>query len=378
MAGPLMALRQRYGPDWVHFFLIFASVAGIGAAHYIIPHTLVLWHNFAQWVYYLPVLYAAIRFGVWPALAAAALASAGYVPHLLAPPEGYPNDFVAVQYAAIFMLLGVGAVTGVLADRERKRRAELQKALDELSRSHQRLKVLAGGIAHNFNNLLTAIIGNAEMAARALPPSSLARAQIEAMRRAGERAAELTRQMLVYSGPGRFFLSLVDLTEVIGARTDLIQASIPPRIRLRFELARDLPVIRADVGQLEHLVVDLVANGVEAVGESSGTVAVRTGVRDIDEQFAREHAAGDDLPSGRYVFLEVQDTGCGIDEGIKSKIFDPFFSTKFMGRGMGLAAALGIARGHKGTIRVESSSGGGSTFTVLLPAALADQSREAA
>ncbi len=365
---PLTVSRQRSGRDLACLILIVSSIIGISVAHYFIPHAHLLWHNFFQWVYYLPALYAAIRFGFRGGLATAALASSGYIPHLIAS-EAFPRDYVAVQYAAVFMLLAVSGVTGIVSDREQKRRKELQQAMNELSRAHQMLKILAGGIAHNFNNLLTAIIGNADLASSALPSSSPVRTHLKAICQASERAAELTRQTLAYSGQGRFVVALVDLSEVIRARMNLVETTVRAGIRLEFELASSLPLIRADVAQLEQLVVGLVANGADAIGESTGTVTIRTGGQDIGEQSAREQGAEDDVPNGRYVFLEVQDTGCGMDEGTRSRVFDPFFSTKFMGRGLGLAAALGIARGHKGTIKVESAPAKGSTFRVLFPAA---------
>ncbi len=367
MAEALLGFWRRRGPNLVRLSLVFGSVIAINAVHEFIPHTRLLWHNFFQWIYYLPVLYVAIRFGLRIGLAVAALASVGYIPHLLASPEGYPTDYVMVQYAAVFMLLTVSAITGIMADRERQRSKELQVAMDELSRAHETLKSLAGGIAHNFNNLLTVILGYAHLASGSLPSSSPVQEQIKIIRQAGDRAAELTRRMLAYSGQGKFVVELVNLSEVIGAKEDLILAAVPAGVLLRFEFADGLPSMQADMAQLERLVMNLVVNGVEAIGTDAGAVTVRTGIVDLGGETAHQHGAEDDVPAGKYLFLEVQDTGGGMDESTRAMIFDPFFSTKSMGRGLGLAATLGIVRAHGGTIRVQSAPANGSTFTALFP-----------
>ena len=182
---------------------------------------------------------------------------------------------------------------------------------------------------------------------------------------ASQRAAHLTRQLLAYSGRGKFVIQAVDLSVLTRDIQGLIQTSIPRTVVLKLDLPEGLPSVMADVAQVQQLIMNLVINAAEAVGDAPGTVAITTGVQEIDDQYI----SANPIAPGRYVFLEVRDTGSGMDEETIGKIFDPFFTTKFAGRGLGLAAALGIVRGHKGSISVESNPGRGSIFKVLFPAA---------
>jgi len=232
------------------------------------------------------------------------------------------------------------------------------------------LGILAGGVAHDFNNLLTGILGNASLALEGTNASSPNRAMLEEVVTAAERAAELTRQLLAYAGKGRFITRSIDLSELVREATSLVQTSIPKNVHLRLELADNLPLIEADVGQMQQIIMNLVINGAEAMGDVAGTVLVQTAVQPVDEQYAATISApGVGLKPGQYVVLEVHDTGCGMDEATQARIFDPFFTTKFTGRGLGLSAVLGIVRGHRGALKVYSTPGKGSTFKVLLPAA---------
>ena len=177
---------------------------------------------------------------------------------------------------------------------------------------------------------------------------------------AAESAAHLTRQLLAYSGKGRFIIQPVDLSELTREMSTLVRTSIPRTVELRLDLAPDLPAVEGDRGQLQQLIMNLVINAAESIADKSGSVVVTTSVQSI--------GAGAEIQPGVYVALEVRDTGCGMDPETQSKIFDPFFTTKFSGRGLGLSAALGIVRGHKGAIAVRSAPGEGTTFQVLLPA----------
>jgi CheY-like chemotaxis protein len=211
-------------------------------------------------------------------------------------------------------------------------------------------------------------MGNASLVLESLPSSSPNYAPLSHVVQASERAAHLTQQMLAYAGKGRFVTEKIDLSSLVEEISSLIQTSIPKSVQLRLELGPGLPAIDADPGQIQQLVMNLVINGAEAIGEGqNGTVFVATGIQEIDEAYLRQNFAAE-LHLGTYVSLEVQDTGCGMTEETKRRIFDPFFTTKFTGRGLGLAAALGIVRGHRGTIRIYSVPGKGSTFKVLLPA----------
>jgi len=229
--------------------------------------------------------------------------------------------------------------------------------------------VLAGGVAHDFNNLLTGILGNASLALDAAPRHDPNRIALEEVVRAAERAADLTRQLLAYAGKGRFVLRTLDVSALEREIAGLIQTSLPKPVQLRLQLADDLPAVEADAGQLQQIIMNLVINGAEAVGESGGTVLVRTGVQDVDPQYiATVSSDGERLRSGRYVNLEVHDTGCGMSAETLARIFDPFFTTKFTGRGLGLSAVQGIVRAHHGALKVYSTPGQGTTFKVLFPA----------
>src|SRR6185369_10731587 len=224
------------------------------------------------------------------------------------------------------------------------------------------LGVLAGGIAHDFNNLLTAMLGSASAALLSLPDESPARPDLDNVILASRRAANLTRQLLAYSGKGHFEVRPIDLSAHVRELASLLETTISKKVQLRLELTKNLPSISADIAQIQQIVMNLVINGAEAIGDQRGTVLVTTGLQAIDDFYVQSLFSSEGISAGTYVFLEVHDTGCGMDEATKTRIFDPFFTTKFTGRGLGLAAVLGIVRGHKGTIKVYSSPGKGTTF----------------
>ncbi|MBC8003538.1 MAG: response regulator, partial [Opitutaceae bacterium] len=255
---------------------------------------------------------------------------------------------------------------------ERKQSEAEQEALDHKIRETQKLEslgVLAGGIAHDFNNLLTVILGNASLARMDLPPGSPVQANLQQIEQTSQRAAELCRQMLAYSGKGKFVVHRIDLSELIEDTTPLLRLSVSKNAVLRFELARGLPAVLVDVTQIRQIVMNLVINASDALGDQTGVISVSTGQMRASRQFLSESRMAADLPVGDYVFLEISDSGCGMSAETLARIFDPFFTTKFTGRGLGLAATLGIVRGHKGTIHVTSEPGRGATFKLLLPAA---------
>ncbi len=229
------------------------------------------------------------------------------------------------------------------------------------------LGVLAGGIAHDFNNLLMSIRGNSDLAVRNLPDSSPARQPIERISNIVQRATELTRQMLAYSGKGRFVIEDINISDFAGEMTELLRVSIGNNVTMECHLALDLPQVEADATQIRQVVMNLIINASDAVGEKNGTVTVSTGVMECDREYLCDAEIGKELPEGSYVYIEVKDTGCGMDAETKAKIFDPFFTTKFTGRGLGLAAVHGIIRGHKGGLKVISRVGEGTTFRVFLP-----------
>ncbi len=244
------------------------------------------------------------------------------------------------------------------------------KRIDQQLRHSQKLEsigLLAGGVAHDFNNLLMGILGNASLALDTLHDPQKAAQLLTDVIRASERAADLTRQLLAYAGKGRFITGPIDLSKTIDELIPLIQASIPRKVDLQLKLSGDLPSIQADKTQIEQLVMNLLINAGEAIGSDGGRVEVSTGVRNVtvDElagYFSETAVASD------FVFLRVTDTGCGMDEETVKRIFDPFYTTKFLGRGLGLSATLGIVRGHKGAIKVTSAPSAGAEFEVLFPA----------
>jgi CheY-like chemotaxis protein len=229
------------------------------------------------------------------------------------------------------------------------------------------LGVLAGGIAHDFNNLLTGILGNADLARFELPPTSEALVHLADIVKAARRAGDLCRQLLAYSGKGRFVVQPIDVTELVEEMLHLLQVSISKKAVLQLHLVEGLPAVDADATQLRQILMNLVVNASEAIGDRSGVIAVTTGAVQADANYLLDVMGAPDVSPGMYVTLEVSDTGCGIDRDALARIFDPFYTSKFTGRGLGLSAVLGILRGHKGGIKVYSEAGKGSAFKVLLP-----------
>jgi CheY-like chemotaxis protein len=223
-------------------------------------------------------------------------------------------------------------------------------------------------VAHDFNNILTGIMGNASLIEEDLPPAAADR--IRAVIDGAEKAANLTRQLLAYAGKGQFVIEQIDFSELVRDMTGLMRLSVPKNVELLYSLHDRLPLILADPGQIQQIVMNLVINAGEAIGpEGNGTVWVSTGVQELQQPVT--DAAGMQAAPGCYVFLEVKDTGCGMDSQTRMRIFEPFYTTKFTGRGLGLAAVSGIIRSQKGAIFVDSAPGAGSTFRVLFPVARA-------
>jgi PAS domain S-box-containing protein len=261
-----------------------------------------------------------------------------------------------------------GEIVGVSGiARDVTARIELEEQLRQ-SQKLESLGVLAGGVAHDFNNLLVAIMGNASLAMERLPALHPIRPLLQEAVQASERAAHLTRQLLAYAGRGRYIVEPVDLSELARESLELLRSSLPQRVEWHLELAADLPAVEADVAQMHQMVMNLVTNAAESLGENGGWVQIRTGVETVEIPKAGAILAPDRIRPGDYVWLEVRDNGCGMDEGTRARIFDPFFTTKFTGRGLGLSAVSGIVRGHAGMLDVESAPGQGSRFKFWLPA----------
>ncbi len=253
---------------------------------------------------------------------------------------------------------------------EFKKAEEDRRNLESQIQHAQKLEslgVLAGGIAHDFNNLLMGILGNADLALRKISPGSPSRDHLISITQISTRAAELCRQMLAYSGRGSFVVKSVDLNNIVEEMIQLLEVSITKNASLKFDLSRHLPAVEADATQLRQIVMNLITNASEAIVSESGVISISTGKMECDQAYLTEPYLEEPLQEGLYAYLEVADSGCGMDDETLQKIFDPFFSTKFTGRGLGLSAVLGIVRGHGGLLKVHSQSGKGSTFRVLLP-----------
>ncbi len=254
---------------------------------------------------------------------------------------------------------------------EEKRLGDEKKRIEDQMLHAQKLEsmgVLAGGIAHDFNNILTAIIGNADLALMHLNPESPVLENLQRIEKSAVKASDLAKQMLAYSGKGRFVIESIDINRLVEEMLHMLEVSISKKAVLRLNLHRQLPTVEADATQLRQIIMNLVINASEAIGEKSGIVAIASGCMECDRNYLKDVWLDENVSDGLYVYLEIADTGCGMDKETMSKIFDPFFTTKFTGRGLGMAAVLGIVRGHKGAIKIYSEPGKGSSFKILLPA----------
>ncbi len=272
---------------------------------------------------------------------------------------------------AIFFLQSVATVLAVAIERfyaeQERRRIESQMLQTQKLES---LGLLAGGIAHDFNNLLTGIIGHTSLALLDLPPNHQLQPHLTAIDQAAQRAAELCNQLLVYAGRGQRSLEMVDLSTLVREMSDILRlpTNRSSQVTIHYELDSNLPPVVVEASQIRQIVLNLLTNAIEAIGERVGTVTLRTGVITLTATDLRRLNLMPTIPPGEYVTLTVSDTGIGMDEATQRRIFDPFFSTKPKGHGLGLAAVQGIVRRHQGAIQVNSAPGLGSTFTVYLPA----------
>lgn len=289
--------------------------------------------------------------------------------------DSFQVDFRIIRHDGIHWIRSVGKkyldesskpvrMTGISLDITESKKTE------EILRQQQKFESvgrLAAGIAHDFNNLLTGIMGNASLAMDLAGPENPVWPMLDMIVESSTKAAHLIRQMLKYAGKEMPRPEALDLSALVKDSSPLIRAGIPPDVQLLFHTDTVLPV-EADATQMQQVLMSLVSNAVEA-GQSGRKliILIKTGMREIDEAYIRGHQLGEIEP-GRYAYIKVLDTGCGMDKQTLGKIFEPFFSTKFLGRGLGLAAAQGIVRAYKGAIRVRSKKGRGSVFEVLLPA----------
>lgn len=286
-------------------------------------------------------------------------------------PAGNIRHLSTIKIPFRFSDSEIPAVLGVSVDITDLKKADhdrqqIERKLLETQKLES-LGVLAGGIAHDFNNLLTGILGNASLARMDLSDTSPLMPVIEQIESATHRAADLCKQMLAYSGKGRFVVQHLNLNQLVGDTTHLLNISINKNCVLHFNLAKTLPAITVDATQIRQIIMNLVINASEAIGARSGVIAISTGVARVDHDYIATLLHPGGITPGDYVFLEVSDNGAGMNPSTLAKIFDPFFTTKFTGRGLGLAAVLGIIRGHKGALKVYSELDRGTTFKILLP-----------
>lgn len=263
-----------------------------------------------------------------------------------------------------------GAVLLMRDISERLRREEERCRLDLRAQQAKKLEslgVLAGGIAHNFNTLLMVIQGHTDLTLMNLPEDAPIRESIMQIENATARAVKLCSHMLSYSGKASLDVCTFDLSEIVRETGRLLSVSIGRKAVVQYALAENLPPVDGDVVQMHQVAMNLIHNAVESLGGKAGEVKVSTGCRECDADFLSDLCTADPIAPGRYVYLEVADTGCGISGETKNRICDPFFTTKPTGHGLGLAAVVGIIRGHHGGMRVDSKVGEGTRFTVLMP-----------
>jgi two-component system, cell cycle sensor histidine kinase and response regulator CckA len=289
---------------------------------------------------------------------------------------GWVETTKGLVYDQQGVLLGIVGTTRDITERKlleekvrasEEQRLRFERRLLEAQRLES-LGILAGGIAHDFNNLLSGILGYAELALQDLPATASARTDIEAVISAAYDAAQLTNQMLAYSGKGHFVVQTVYLDRLIKDTNELLEASIAKHCLVRYRFADELPAIEADIRQLRQAILNVLTNAAEAIGAAGGTIMLLTAVEHLTREALDHLMFGADLAPGRYVRLTVIDSGQGMDEKTLARIFDPFFTTKFTGRGLGLAAVQGIVRGHRGALSVSSDPHQGTVFSIWFPA----------
>jgi PAS domain S-box-containing protein len=259
-------------------------------------------------------------------------------------------------------LLGFDSIT---VDVTATRRAEA--AMRETQKLES-LGMLAGGIAHDFNNLLVGILGNADLLRESSRYDPMLRDALDDIEEASRQASELCQQMLAYAGRAGLEKTAVDLSALTEEVLNLLPAQWGHSLALDIDLAVGLPALVGDAVQIRQVIMNLVLNAREALQEPGGNIAIRTGVTDLTADRLRDCVVGHDQSPGRYVYISVHDDGVGMDEEVRMRIFDPFYTTKFKGRGLGLAAVLGIIRGHRGVLELETAVGSGTRFVVYWPA----------
>lgn len=285
--------------------------------------------------------------------------------------ESFPTHHEGNRYLTRFLSPvfdhagSVVHVAGFSIDITESRRLEAQL---QYAQKLESLGILAGGIAHDFNNLLTVMLGHAELIKAQMSPDSSLYDNVQRIIRSSHRAAGLCQQMLAYAGKGKLVTKPCPLNTMLTDIREFLEVSVSKYVHLKYRPSSGSPVIDGDADQLHQVVINLVTNASEAIGDQEGTVAISTGAMQCDEEYLRNTYVDDELPEGQYAYIEIADNGSGMDEADRQVLFDPFYTTKFLGRGLGLAAVLGIVRSHRGAITIDSEPKKGSTIRVLFPA----------
>ncbi len=269
----------------------------------------------------------------------------------------------------------------IAVSRDVSRRHESEDRVQKLrdvvikSQKHENVAILAAGIAHDFNNILTGIVGNAELARMALPPDHSATSDLDTIMAASRRAAELTRELLAFAGPGKGIREAVYLNSMVTIMLVILRSQMNKSIIVRKSLRPDVPPIEADAAEIQQIMLNLCLNASEAMAESGGILSITTDWVDIDEEMQQSFAYG--RPGiGRHAVFEVSDTGCGMDPHVLLRAFEPFFSTKPEARGIGLGVVLSVVKAYQGAIGIDSVPGEGTAVRVVLPAAIARERRQ--
>ena len=283
------------------------------------------------------------------------------------------SRYILVSSAPVFNDCGdIIAGICIFPDVTDARKAEKEKLEMEKKLLHaqklESLGVMAGGIAHDFNNLLMALLGNLELARMDISPFSPAVTYIDGALQTSRRAADLTRQMLAYSGKGKFVITPINLNELVEENYHLFKASLSKSAILKLEMSPCIPGMEGDPGQIQQIIMNLITNASEAIGDKSGIITLATGMEHCDKSYLEKSRLEEIPPEGAFVYIEVKDTGCGMDKETQDRLFDPFFTTKFTGRGLGMSAVMGIIKSHRGAIIVDSVRGMGTSIKVFFPA----------
>ncbi|MDX8395860.1 MAG: PAS domain S-box protein [Mariprofundaceae bacterium] len=281
------------------------------------------------------------------------------------------NGIYAEASAIPIIYHGKPAVLAIALNINKRIQAENEKDAIRKELEHtQRLDslgILAGGIAHDFNNLLAAIMGNAELVRTTLPDNEKIVGHIDRIERCSMRAADLCKQMLAYAGKGKMQTGPVNLSDLVSESGELLSAAIDKKTQLKYNLTKDLPCVHADQTQMQQIIMNLITNADESLNKQGGQIHISTGITTQVQDEGLEMAVSTLMTTKDYVFIEVEDNGCGMDAVTKEKMFDPFFTTKFTGRGLGLSATLGIIKSQNGAIQISSRPEKGTRIRVLLP-----------